>query len=203
MRRAQVEQASQVPRSVGLRNIGCRTNHDWDQKLDNMLVSGAGFGLAAFRPRRRLIPVPSGAGRIFVVTEASDGDDGLLSGRRSRLRFEGGSVAYEAPRLLVGNGLVSPALHLCIDQGSKGLPRALWLLVSQRLRMSSCFDVFHRLHNDMLGGLATVGLAVWRLEFTAMKQMRRGPLGGQGSCSILWGIGTELRNFHSSSFLVF
>ncbi len=135
---------------AGLSDRERRTNRDWASELDNMLLQGVGFGLATYMPRQRLKALPAGHIRCFVD---NPGPGGVVV-RRSVIQSPDGQRVFEVPRLRFGiNGGVdgqgfSPTLHLCIDQGSVGLPASLWVMLGQGLWMTLTFDIFHRLHND-------------------------------------------------------
>lgn len=166
-----------------------KSNRDILIKVDNMLRAGCGFGVSTFVPKVSAKALPEGAVRYFAPM--AHPETGNME-RRSCIAFPDGTRQVEVPRMLVGSTLVRPTLHLCADQGSVGMSCYLYMLLGIGCRMTLVPDLFHRLHNDMLGAVAEAGLSMVRAECFIPARMRRGPFDKQGNHAVLKGASQEM-----------
>ncbi len=175
-------------------------NQDFAEHLDQMMVAGLGRGIASFFPKRKLGPLGLGDKRGFV--EQSDPLTGEIF-YRSVLTLASGERLYELPRVIADSKVISPALHLAVDQGSVGWPTYLWLLLGKGCRMTLCNDILHRLHNDWLDAVAGSGLMVIRFEFRHVGHLRRGRWGGPANASILQAAAKEMSEVLDENSAIF
>ena len=86
-----------------------------------------------------------------------------------------GERFYECPAERCEDGsLHYPVLHVAVDQGQHGMAAWVWMLLGKGLRLTLCWDVFHRVHNDVLAATAAAGLASVRLDAMHLLKFREG-----------------------------
>lgn len=149
-----------------------KSNLDYVLGLDHLLMEISGAGLKQFLPRKVLGPLREGEVREFV-TMRLPGED--ADRRRAVILRSDGVREYEVGIQIVGGQRQRRTLHLVSDMGPVGLPALQWLLSHHRLRGTCSFDVFHRLHGDLVGAVGHCGLMIVRLEFIAVHKLRKGP----------------------------
>ena len=94
------------------------------------------------------------------------------------MKLECGAAHFEVPRVLRRSGAHwRPTAHVCQGQAASSWHGTVWMLQSQGARMTLVWDRFHRLHNDVLDGIAEAGLSVMRFEMLKALKPRRGPWG--------------------------
>ena len=165
-------------------------NRDCLQAFDWALVRGCGWGLAAFKPERKVGALPRFAERYFL-DEPCDFMDAPRS--RACIELRGGERYYEVPWTSDAKGQhVRPTLHLAQDQGSGSWPGGNWLVQGLKIRSTLIWDRFHRVHNDYLDALAEAGLAVVRLEQMQTMSLRRGPWCSDGNHATLFSAVSEM-----------
>ena len=69
--------------------------------------------------------------------------------------------------------------------GSSSWYLGVWLMNGARVRGTVSWDVFHRLHNDVLDAASEAGLCIVRLQAARVCSLRRGPYGKDGNHSTL------------------
>jgi hypothetical protein len=152
-------------------------NMHWCIALDHALMSGIGRPLAAFMPKLRLQRLGKDEIRHFV--DDADLREGGQAGVRRACVYnrvtEAGFV--EMPREYDEDGeeVFQPELVLSIDQGTIGHPSVFWLYTHLGLGGFWVHDPWHRIWNDLKGGL--VGAGVWPvvLEMIVVMNTRAGP----------------------------
>ena len=149
--RCEEQRRADVSHAAGLVALERKSNRDWIRKLDNMLVSGVGYGLASLQ---------DGQERYFI--EGLDLDGSKV--KRCCLKLADGTREYEIPRLIRGGKEIWGALRLSIDQGCVGMPGCPWLILAAGARVTITCDVFHRLQKDVLESVSSAGpqCCVWR-----------------------------------------
>eukprot|EP00971_Amphidinium_carterae_P347586 6489659-Amphidinium_carterae.2 len=151
-----------------------QSNKSFLRAVDHMLVAGLGKGLLHFKARACLQRLGPGVKRFRHTIRGPAGTD--VS--RACLLYSDGKTEYEWPRQYLNGAPLEPLLHVFMDQGSIGLPAAVFVCTSERLRMSLNFDWCHRLVNDWSLSLSRSGLHIVRLEYKLATTARFGPWGG-------------------------
>ena len=166
-----------------------KANRDYLQQVDHLLQESIGHGLVFFNPVRRLVPLAPGERRYREATREVGG----VQLRRCARQLVGGERIYEVPREYHPDGGEKvPVLHVAIDQGQHGLASWWWLLVAKGLRMSLSFDIFHRVHNDLLAATSSSGLASVRLNACHLLRYKEGPFKSESNSSVLRGAAQDL-----------
>ena len=147
-----------------------------------MLRETVGFGLSFFNPARRWRPLVASEHRYREAAKVVDGK----SIRRCARQLRTGERFYESPFEKKGDNMLHyPILHVAVDQGQHGMAAWVWLLLGKGLRLTVCWDVFHRVHNDMLAATASAGLASVRLDAMHLLKFREGPFCSESNASVL------------------
>ena len=110
-------------------------NQYFAQSIDSCLRTGLGLSLNHFRPTRCPGLLGRSERRYFLPPEASKAcpmaaeDDHPELQRSCIENLDTGARWLELPLQtdLQGRRMLPPALHLCIDRGSTGMPGAMWL----------------------------------------------------------------------------
>lgn len=172
-----------------------KANRSWIKRLDHMLQTSLGVGLDHFVPKRRLAALAKDERRY--LTEVPRPVDGVLE-TRSCLDLPGNVQTFELPRVMLRGQPQAPALHFSCDQGSIGMPSIHFLIHSEGLRATCCYDIWHRLHNDLLDSVTASGMMLTRLQYLNVCRIRRGPFAGQANTSIMREAAKEM--LHSLTF---
>ena len=109
----------------------------------------------------------------------------------------------ELPRDIRDGQIHMPSLHKALDEGSIGLPCVNFLDLYLKLRGSSTEDVWHRLFNDMRGGLQEVGLWTTVCERCVVFNVTSGPYGSQSWFHTLRQAGEEYFTHRTASCHIF
>lgn len=82
---------------------------------------------------------------------------------------------FENPILIKDGVRVAPVLHLSTDMGPIGLPAQQFMANRMGLRITSSFDLLHRLQANLHDAQQGAGLLLTRFQFQVVTRMRRGP----------------------------
>lgn len=131
-------------------------NRDMVLAIENALQT-IGIDLNYFSPARRPQALHHGEARFFTQVEPIfDGD----TGRRSAIcHLDSQKTWIDIPRIMKEGKPHRPALHMDLDEGSKGIPMALFLALGAGIRYTYTADPWHRGHNDLK--LSLVGTGAW------------------------------------------
>jgi len=161
-------------------------NQYFVQALDSALRAGLSLSLARFRQPRRPGPLGRSERRYFLPPDVSkacplSSEDDHPDLQRSCLEdMDTGDRWLEVPLQAdrMGKRMLPPALHLCIDRGSTGMPGAMWMFskggVNGTLHGDFCHDDWNGFHS------ACKASGVWLpiLERVTVCNLPSGPWAG-------------------------
>ena len=177
----EVLQRSVVDAELGL-GLARRANRDYLHQIDHMLRESAGIGLSFFVPARRWKPLLASERRYREAPKMVGG----TTTRRCARELSTGERFYETPVIRNDLGVLQrPVLHVAVDQGQHGMAAWVWLLLGKGLRMTVTWDVFHRVHNDVLAATSSAGLASVRLDAMHLLKYREGPFSSESNASVM------------------
>eukprot|EP00971_Amphidinium_carterae_P110299 2185300-Amphidinium_carterae.2 len=142
------------------------------RRLDGVLHTCLGFGLASFIPKSRCQELREGARRYLA--EVVHPESGVKVSR-SCIEEQDGSRRMELPRVCVNGQEKLPALHMTLDQGSIGWPLGLYIVYGLHVRGTVNFDIWHRVHNDWGLALKHMGLTTVKAAGQVALKMRGAP----------------------------
>ena len=181
---------------------GYGPNKEMVLALDKALQS-CGLDLRAFQPIDVLKPLAKHETRYMqeLPPDLHLPGSSLLRSCIWDSRLSSGRA--ELPRDIPDGQIHMPSLHKALDEGSIGLPCVNFLDLHLKLRGSSTEDMWHRLFNDMRGGLQEVGLWSTACERCVVLNVTSGPYGSQSWLQTLSAAGEEFFKHRTASCHIF
>eukprot|EP00971_Amphidinium_carterae_P077754 1537392-Amphidinium_carterae.1 len=142
------------------------------RRLDSVLETCLGCGLASFIPKMRCQALNEGSRRYLAQVESPHR---ACKVSRSCIEDSDGSRRMELPRVSVNGEETLPALHMTLDQGSIGWPLGLYIVYGLHARATVSFDIWHRVHNDWGLALKYMGLSTVKAAGQVALKMRAAP----------------------------